>query len=266
MITPEGGPLTLPGGVAIALGISASATILSAPRGMTSETAFVDDRERRSVLKRCRNPIYLECLRRERRVLAALSGSSLPIPRVVGYHEVREGGEVADVWLLMTRLPGEPLWDVLLRSAPVDRPERFRTLGRLLRDVHATLAPVAFRSQAPWIDRALEQARQNLPWCDGSAALLAELRASKPAPHREVLMHGDLALDNVLVEPDGRMSLIDWSGADLGDPRQDVALALSVEPELQLADAEETAFFEGYGGPPPDAATTTWFRRLYQFF
>jgi aminoglycoside phosphotransferase (APT) family kinase protein len=233
---------------------------------MTSEVAFVDDQGRRAVLKRCRNPQYIEWIQREQRVLAALSDTSLPIPRVIGYHEVRTDGRAADVWLLMTHLPGESLWDIVQRSTIEDRVGHFRSLGTLLRQVHSTPPPNEFRAGPSWIDRALAQARGNLPWCDGSPELLAQLEASRPAPEREVLIHGDLALDNVLADTDGGMALIDWSGGDRGDARYDLTLALATEPELHLRDEDVGAFFEAYGRRPIDAATRQWFTNLYEFF
>jgi aminoglycoside phosphotransferase (APT) family kinase protein len=256
----------LPDAVALALGISAKAVISAAPRGMTSEVAFVDDRDRTSVLKRCRNRIYIEWLRREHQVLVALSECALRIPRVTGYHETRKGGQVVDVWLLMTRLPGASLWDVLLSAGPVERSQHFRRLGTLLRELHSTPAPEIFRADRPWLDRKLAEARENLEWSEGSKELLVQLETTRPEPHAEVLIHGDLALDNVLIDQDGSMSLIDWSDGDLGDPRYDVALALGTEPEIQLREADIAGFFDGYGGTPMDAETTRWFTSLYDFF
>jgi aminoglycoside phosphotransferase (APT) family kinase protein len=261
------GPLPdfLPDAVAHALGIS-GAVISTAPQGMTSEVAFVDDRGRKSVLKRCRNPVYIEWLRREHRVLVALSGCGLRIPRVIGCHEIREDGHVADAWLLMTRLPGASLWEVLLGAGPDERIRHFRILGTFLRELHSTPPPDVFRGDRPWIDRMLEQARKNLEWSEGSQELLVQLETTRPSLHPDVLIHGDLALDNVLIDQDGSMSLIDWSGGGLGDPRYDVALALGTEPEIELRQADIEAFFDGYGGTPMDADTTRWFTRLYDFF
>lgn len=256
----------MPEGVAVALGISASATLSPAPQGVSSEVVFVDDQGRLSVLKRCRDPHYVQALRQEHEVLVALSASSLSIPRVIGYHEVCEHEQVTDAWLLMTRLPGESLWDVLLRSALAERGAYFGRLGTLLRDVHSTPVPAAFRSQQSWIDRTLQQARNNLAWCDGSPELLVQLEATRPTPHPQVVIHGDLALDNVLVDQDGRMNLIDWSGGDLGDPRYDVSLGLATTPEIHLREADVAAFFDSYGSPPLDAATRRWFGGLYEFF
>jgi aminoglycoside phosphotransferase (APT) family kinase protein len=253
----------LPPEIAAALGLSAEAALSPAPQGMTSEVAFVDDGGMRAVLKRCRDPRYVEWLRRERDVLVALATAPLPIPRVLGYHAA--AGET-DVWLLTTRLPGESLWAVLLRSEPFDRSALFHTVGRLLRELHATPAPEAFHTATPWIDRMLARARENLDWCDGSPRQLAHVEAHRPTPGPECLIHGDAALDNLLVDGEGRVSVIDWSGGDLGDPRYDIALALGTEPEFTMTQTDRAAFFAGYGRPPLAAATLRWFLELYEFF
>jgi aminoglycoside phosphotransferase (APT) family kinase protein len=255
----------LPESVSLALGISDAATISPAPQGMTSEVAFVRDRGRESVMKRCRHAIYVEWLRREHKVLRSLSECSMRMPRVIGYHEVAKEDHIDDAWLRMTRVPGEPLWGVILCS-PDERSRHLQTLGNLLRELHSVPPPEAFRHQRPWIDRALEGARQNLGWCDGSAELLAQLAATRPEPWPEALIHGDMALDNVLIDGDGNMGLIDWSGGDLGDPRYDISLALATEPEVQLSTANMAAFLAGYGCTPLDPATTRWFEHLYEFF
>ena len=70
----------------------------------------------------------------------------------------------------------------------------------------------------------------------------------------------------MLIDESGRMSLIDWSGGDVGDPRYDVSLALATEPELQLGERDLAGFFEGYGGSRIDADTMRWFQGLYEFF
>lgn len=233
---------------------------------MTSEVVFVDDDDRQSVLKRCHDPRYIAWIQREHYVLTALSECGLRIPRVLGYHEIQNNARVVDVWLLMTRLPGERLWDVLLRSEPNKRSGYFRKLGQLLCELHSTAVPEAFRGKAGWADRMLEKAWKNLAWCDGSSALLSRLEAKKPAPVRELLIHGDMALENVLVDSDGNMALIDWPFGDLGDPRCDIALALSTEPELHLSEAEIAAFYKGHGGEQVDAITRRWFEGLYEFF
>jgi hypothetical protein len=108
-------------------------------------------------------------------------------------------------------------------------------VGALLKQVHSTPVPPTMRSTSPWIDRMLVQAQQNLPWCDGNATLLEDLHRRRPAPVPEVLIRGDLALDNVLVAAGDVMSLI-------------------------------AAFYDGYGGMPIDSAAQQWFTDLNEFF
>jgi aminoglycoside phosphotransferase (APT) family kinase protein len=135
-----------------------------------------------------------------------------------------------------------------------------------LKQLHATPVPIGLRSESPWVDRMLAEARDNLVWCDGTVELLADLRHRRPGPVPEVLIHGDLALDNILVGAEDAMSLIDWSDGAQGDPRYDLALSLRTEPEIELGEIELAAFFEGYGGVPVDRATRRWFVNLYEFF
>ncbi len=256
----------LPQSIASALGISERASLSRAPQGMTSQVVFVDDGTARLVLKRCRDARYVDWLRREHDVLLALAATSLPIPRVHAYHENVGNDGAVDAGLLMSRVPGDSLWDVLLQAPPARRSGLFGKLGEALSQLHATPVPEVLCNKTAWIDRALAQARVNLAWCDGSSELLAELEATHPAFVPEVLIHGDAALDNVLVDAEGSMQFIDWAGGGLGDPRYDIALALATEPELRLGASDRDAFYAGYGRPPLDEATLDWFVRLYEFF
>ena len=232
---------------------------------MTSEVAFVEG-ETPCVIKRCRNPIYLEWLSREHLVLRALADSPLPMPRVLGYVHVDKKVEGREAWLVMSRLQGRSLWTEMLHANSQRRGHLLQRVGDLVKQLHATPVPVALRSESPWLDRMLAEARENLVWCDGTVELLADLCHRRPEPVPEVLIHGDLALDNVLIAADDAMSLIDWSGGAHGDPRCDLALALQTEPEIELGEIELAAFFEGYGGVPVDRVTRRWFEDLYEFF
>jgi aminoglycoside phosphotransferase (APT) family kinase protein len=240
---------------------------LTYPRqGMTSEVAFAaDDGGRVVVVKRCAHRVYLEWLRREQFALRALAESGLPIPRFIAYAEAESGGQPVG-WLLMSRLDATPFLGAAMRSPPALHAPMFRRLGELARRLHATPVPRELRRAGSWLSGRIEQARENLPWCDGTAAELAELERSRPAEVRETLIHGDLALDNVLVDERGALHLIDWADGGLGDPRHDLALALQTKPELELSAEALDAFFAGYGTAPLDEATRVWFVRLYDFF
>ena len=228
---------------------------------MTSEVAIVDC-DAPVALKRCRNPLYLSWLSREQRALTLLAHCGLPVPRLLDAAETDGGRER---WLVMSRLPGKNLRTELQAASPRRRVALYRRVGELLRALHATPAPEGFMSEVPWIDRQLAQAQDNLAWCDGTAELLADLHRRRPALVPEVLIHGDLGLDNVLVDTDGTMSLIDWSGGDIGDPRSDISLAIRTET-TNVSQDELAAFWDGYGAAPLDERTQQWFEQLYEFF
>ena len=234
-------------------------------QGKTSEVAFAEHEGRVVVVKRCAHPSYIDWLRREHVALRELESSGLPIPRFVAYAENElDGTPVA--WLVMSRLAGRTVLGAAVEASPSARESLFRRLGSLLRRVHATPVPTELLREEKWISRQLEEARGNLAWCDGTAAGLVELERSRPAPVAETLIHGDLALDNVLVDERGALSLIDWAGGGPGDPRHDIALALRTKPELELSTAALQAFFDGYGAAVLADATRDWFVRLYDYF
>ena len=93
-------------------------------------------------------------------------------------------------------------------------------------------------------------------------------RASAAAERdsRRLQIHGDLALDNVLIDERGELSFIDWADGGSGDPRHDVALALDMKPDLELSRQALDTFFSGYGSAALDEQTRDWFVRLYDFF
>jgi aminoglycoside phosphotransferase (APT) family kinase protein len=250
---------------ALAEHVSPRARLTFPAQGQTSDVAFAAADGRLVVVKRCAHPVYLDWLRREHVALRALAGSGLPIPRFIGYAE-SEADTRPVGWLLMSRLSGAPLLGALIEALPPQRTALFRRLGELVQRLHATLVPPTLEREGSWLSRQLERARANLAWCDGTAAGLAELERSRPAPVRETLIHGDLALDNVLVDERGDLALIDWADGGLGDPRHDLALALQTKPELALSADALDAFFAGYGSAPLDEATRNWFVRLYDYF
>lgn len=234
-------------------------------QGMTSEVAFAEHDGRVVVVKRCASPVYIDWLRREQLVLRALETSELPVPRFIAYAENELHGTAVG-WLVTSPLAGRPAFGVAVQATPAVRESLFRSVGALLKRLHATPIPAELSYGEPWIARQLRQARSNLDWCDGTAAELAALERAQPPLVRETLIHGDLALDNALIDDEGTLSLIDWAGGGPGDPRHDVALALQTKPEFELSPAALAAFFDAYGATPVDERTRDWFVNLYDFF
>lgn len=228
---------------------------LKAPQhGATSDVAFARGQGTTLVLKRCRHPPYTDWLENEQRALQLLARADLPVPRVVGLH--REGEEPdAPVWLVMTKLPGVPLWDVVEHASGEERVLWFRRLGRMLGRVHALPVPTELPSEEDhptWLDRTFRRAASYVR--RHVAKALPERLASRLREHGEpmpsTLVHGDFTLDNVLAEGDMITGIIDWGGASAGDPRWDVTLALATEPEIRLSPRAVAAFFEGYRAAP----------------
>jgi aminoglycoside phosphotransferase (APT) family kinase protein len=230
------------------------------PQGATSDVAFAGT----LVLKRARTPLYRDWLRHEHAVLRALVGAGLPVPRPHAFVEQPDQS-----WLLMERLPGQPLDRVLRRTDDAAaRSTLLRDLGATLAAIHATPPPASLAAAGPWLDAALAQAADNLAHhpVDGDAALLERLRRDRPADVPPRLIHGDAAIDNFLAA-DGRLTaIVDWSSGAAGDPRYDLALATQRRRGAFTARRDLDAFYEGYGGSPLSAAEARWFVGLYEFF
>jgi aminoglycoside 3'-phosphotransferase-2 len=208
-----------------------------ARHGQSAAVAFVQGEA--LVLKHAAQEPYVGWLRAEAEVLRALAHTALPVPRVRALVD-----DETDAWLLLTRLPGEPLVEVLPQVPAPKRPAWFRRLGGLLAAIHLTPVPPALRTRdsTPWRERP-----RHVATGPRGEALSATHLDGPPAPPPLVLVHGDFTLDNVLADDDGPSGVVDWGGAGRGDPRYDVALALLSAADGQLpAAACVRAFYDGY--------------------
>lgn len=216
-------------------------SLTPARQGHSATVAFVQGPGEPLVIKRVVEAPYIDWLVAEADVLRELAETPLPVPRVRAEHH--DGHEA---WLLLTRLPGEPLIDVLRRVPLAERPAWFHRLGGLLAAIHTTPVPAALRTRdsTPWWQRPRLAAEPS-----SSVEALSATRLDGPQPPPAVFVHGDFTLDNVLAGEDGPSGVVDWGGAGRGDPRFDVALALLSAPEGQgrLPDtACVRAFYDGY--------------------
>lgn len=212
-----------------------------ARHGESTAAAFVCAPGEALVLKHAAAAPYAGWLVTEAEVLRALADTRLPVPRVRGLvHDDQEA------WLLLTRLPGEPLVEVLPRVPAPERPAWFRRLGGLLAAIHVTPVPPALRMRdaTPWRPRP----RPVRAAGSGREALSATHLDAAPLTPPSVLVHGDFTLDNVLADDTGPCGVVDWGGAGRGDPRYDVALALLSATEGHGLPAATCvrAFYDGY--------------------
>jgi aminoglycoside phosphotransferase (APT) family kinase protein len=175
---------------------------------------------------------------REFRVISALRGSRVPVPRAIRYVDDPAAGVDAPFYL-MERVPGRVL------SSRADNSEYTPSqLRELSLDLVRTLAylhmvspeevgladfgrPDGFvaRQVERWGKQYEGSRSRDLPELD---ALQTELHAGIPETRRSSILHGDFRLDNALVRDitgAPRISaILDWEMATLGDSLTDLGL------------------------------------------
>lgn len=201
---------------------------------------------------------------REARLLRALAGMRVPIPRLVAacadaavigtpFHLT----ERLDGWVIRDRVP-EPF------LAPQARPSVGAAFMEALATLHAAdwraLGLTDFGRPDGFLDRQvarwtkqLESYRQRpLPDMDALATWLATHRPPGEPP---AIIHGDYHLDNVMFArdlPPRVVAILDWETATIGDPLVDVGLATALWPDaddaaLPLGEGINLAALGGFG-------------------
>ncbi len=193
------------------------------------------------------------------RVLAALTGSDVPVPRVRWVEP--DAAVLGSPFYVMDAIAGEVPSEV----PPYHQtgfcfdatPERRATIWwhgiATLARVHALdwrARGLGFlgipRDGTDPLDRQLDYWARYLAWSEGPepvpilAAALDWLRAHRYAPRRVTLCWGDARLPNLMYRDDSVVAVLDWEMAFLGDPEADVAWWLFMH----------WANGEGYDVPP----------------
>jgi aminoglycoside phosphotransferase (APT) family kinase protein len=179
-------------------------------------------------------------LDREARVLAALHGTAVPVARL---HVLCNDLDVIGVqFYLMDFVDGQVHREVGLPDVATER-RRAVYLAALdvLVAIHRT--DIASRGLGDfgrtgnYFERQLHRWSQQygtaipegLPALD---ALIAALKRALPRePHRNVLLHGDCRLDNLMFQPGAAhvIAVLDWELSTLGHPLADVGQFLGVQ-------------------------------------
>lgn len=182
---------------------------------------------------------------RERRVITALAGTAVPVPRVLA--AATDGPPVDAPCYVMELVEGV----VPLRELPpgwASTEDERRRASTALVDVLVALhtvdphavglgdfgRPEGFltRQVGRWVAQ-WEQARDNVPADPATAAELSRLAerlaATVPATQRHTIVHGDYRIDNCLFDagdPGRIRAVLDWELSTLGDPLADLGLLL----------------------------------------
>lgn len=175
---------------------------------------------------------------REFRVISALRGSRVLVPRAIRYVDDPESGVDAPFYL-MERVRGRALTSRADNAGYT--PSQLRELGldlaRTLANLHsidpASVGLGDFGRPDGFLTRQVERwgkqyegsRNRDLPELD---ALQHELHASIPETRRSSILHGDYRLDNALVRDIAGAptisAILDWEMATLGDSLTDLGL------------------------------------------
>jgi aminoglycoside phosphotransferase (APT) family kinase protein len=175
---------------------------------------------------------------REYKVLAALEGTDVPVPRVIAFCDDNDVNDAP--FYVMEMVDG-----VILRSASdvaAVAPDDLRRCSESLIDVLVAIHGVDYsavglddfghpdgyveRQVRRWGEQWERSKTRDLPAVD---ELSRRLRAALPTSPPPTIVHGDYRLDNTMLAPDdaGRIvAVLDWEMATLGDPLADLGLFL----------------------------------------
>jgi len=226
-------------------------------------------------------PVGRNDMLRQARVLRALAGSSVPVPRVVAVDED------SPAWFAMELVAGEAIEPVLddHTLAPELCRARMLTAATILRRLHnhefaegvlhdaqgeeGVHRPIGAADELERWSRTMHAVPVELR--PGGEKLLAALAMQVPGDLPPVLVHGDFRLGNVLFAGERAGAVVDWEIWSVGDRRNDLgwfllfsdhenfpALGQSV-PGLPT-EGELLAAYQGANPVPlPDMR---WFRAL----
>ena len=182
---------------------------------------------------------------REYRVMKALQGTDVPVPRMLAYCE--DESIVGTPFYLMDFLHGRVFMDPALPGmAPAERAAIYREMGRVMAALHSIdLAAVGLsdygrtgRYVERQIDRWSRQCRAlSVPLDPAMRALMEWLPAHLPQGDETTLVHGDYRIDNLVFHPTEPrvIGVLDWELSTLGHPLADLAyhcMAWNVPPTL----------------------------------
>lgn len=192
----------------------------------------------------------------------------LPVPEVVAYAE-----DEHQAYLLMTALPGVPVYDLTL---PQERERAVHILAEGLQRLHALpvddcpfdqsndrmIAQAEHHLRQGWVvEEELDEERRGreLP------SLIAELHQARPLHEDQVFTHGDYCLPNIVIHQGQLSGFIDIGMAGMSDRYRDLALcgrslAHNFGPEwLPL-------LYQAYGLEKVDGAKIGFYKLLDEFF
>jgi aminoglycoside phosphotransferase (APT) family kinase protein len=161
---------------------------------------------------------------REYRVMTALCGTGVPVPRT--YHLCEDPDVVGAPFYVMEYVQGgQPPATPAIEAALTDILARLHALDP------AAVGLAGFGRPEGFLERQVKRWKRQL---DASRSrdladidhLFARLAGAVPATQRHTIVHGDFKLGNTLIAGGEVRAVLDWEMSTLGDPLTDLALFL----------------------------------------
>lgn len=235
--------------------------------GQSNPTYLLDDGKRQLVLRR-KPPGQLlpsaHAVDREHRILSALQGTAVPVPRTYVYCDDAE--VIGTPFFIMDFLRGRTFWDPALPGlSTAERQAIFDDMNRVIAALHGVDYEAVGMADygrpgkylARQIDRWTRQYRasQTSP-IEAMEHLIEWLPVHIPDGDETCIVHGDFRLDNLIIHPEEPrvIGVLDWELSTLGHPLADFAyhmMAWSVPADVFRGMAG--ANFRGLGIPDEES-------------
>ena len=174
-------------------------------------------------------------IEREFRVMKALAGHGVPLPRMLALCE--DEAVIGRAFYVMAFVPGRVLWDPALPGmTPVERGAIFDEMNRVIAALHSVDVAAAglsdygkpgnyFERQiGRWTRQYQASITQSIAAMDRLIEWLpSHLPASAVDGARAAVVHGDFRLDNLVFHPTEPrvLAVLDWELSTLGHPLAD---------------------------------------------
>jgi len=229
-------------------GIGDELTVAQFEGGQSNPTFLLTSGDRRFVLRKKPPGVLLpsaHMIEREYRIMEALYGTAVPVPRVL--HLCEDAALIGTVFYVMEYADGRLFKDI---SLPGITPDERRAIYEELARVAAALHTVDFaarglsdygkagnyygRQIGRWSQQYESSKTDPIPSMD---ALIAWLPTHVPTDDTTSIVHGDFRLDNMIFHPTEPrvIAVLDWELSTLGHPLADLAHTCGVY-HIDMAD------------------------------
>jgi aminoglycoside phosphotransferase (APT) family kinase protein len=173
---------------------------------------------------------------REYRVITALAGSDVPVPRT--YCLCSDESVIGSMFYVMDCVEGRVLWDPQLPGlAPAERGAIFDEMNRVIAALHrvdyAAIGLADYGKPGNYFARQVDRwSRQykasETEKIESMDRLMEWLPANIPAGDETSIVHGDYRIDNMIFHPGEPrvLAVLDWELSTLGHPMADFSYHL----------------------------------------